>query len=75
MTTLKKCNHEDTNSDSDSEHEYYCMEDVSLDLKDVNVREILALSNLHRPPQNVKEINQMTPMTIMLVNTWLGKSR
>ena len=51
MTSLKKCNHEDTDCDSDSEHECYCMEDVGLDLKDVNEREILALSNLHRPPQ------------------------
>ena len=36
MKTLKKCNHEDTHSNSDSENENYCMEDVSLDLEDVN---------------------------------------
>ena len=52
MKTLRKCNHKDTNSDSDSEHENYCMEDVSLDLKDVNASETFALSDLHRPPQN-----------------------
>ena len=28
MKTLKKCNQEDTDSDSDSKHEYYRMEDV-----------------------------------------------
>ena len=49
MKTLKKCSHEDTNSDSDSEHEHYCMEDVGLDLKDVNVSETFALSDLCRP--------------------------
>ena len=37
MKTLKKCSHKDTDSNSDLEHEHYCMEDASLDLKDVNV--------------------------------------
>ena len=32
MKTFNKRNHEDTNSDSDSKHEYYHMEDVSVDL-------------------------------------------
>ena len=32
MKTLKKHSHKDTNSNSDSECEYYCMEDVDLDL-------------------------------------------
>ena len=37
MKTLKKCNREDTDSDSGLEHENYHMDDVSLDLKDINV--------------------------------------
>ena len=72
---LKKCSREDTDSNSDSEHEHYCMEDVSLDLKDVNVSETFALSNLCRPPQKCQKTNQLTPVTIALINTWLGKSR
>ena len=56
MKTLKKHSHEDTNSDSDSEHENYCMEDVGLDLKDINVSETFALSDLHRPPQKCQKL-------------------
>ena len=74
MKTLKKHNQEDTNSDSDSKHEYYRMEDVSLDLKDVNASETVALSNLCRPPQKCQKINHLTPVTIVLIKTWLGKS-
>ena len=44
--TLKKHNHEDTDSDSDLEPEQYHMEEVSLDLEEVNVSENFALSNL-----------------------------
>ena len=71
MKTLKKCNHEDTNSNSDLEHENYCMDDISLDLKDINVSETLICADLHK---NVKT-NHLTPVTIVLINTWLGKSR
>ena len=42
MKTLKERNHKHTNSDSDLEHEKYCIEDVSLDLQDVNVSETFA---------------------------------
>ena len=75
MRILKKHSHEDTDSDSDSEHEHYCMEDVSLDLEDVNVSETFALSDLCRPPQKHQKTNHLTPVTIALINTWLGKSR
>ena len=51
MKTLKKHNCKDTDSDSDSKHEYYCMEDVGIDLKDINASKTVALSDLHRPPQ------------------------
>ena len=54
MKTLKKCNHKDT--DSDSKHEGYHMEDVSLDLEDVNASETFALSDLRRPPQKIKKL-------------------
>ena len=54
MTTFKKCNRKDTDSDSDLENENYCMEDVSLDLEDVNASETIALSaDLHK---NVKTL-------------------
>ena len=72
MKTLKKCSRKDTNSDSDLEHEHYHMEDVSLDLEEVNVSETLALSDLRRPPQKHQKTNQLTPVTIVLVNTRLG---
>ena len=75
VKTLKKCSHEDTDSDSDSENEHYHMEDVSLDLKEVNVSETFALSDLHRPPQKCQKTNLLTPVTIAVINTWLGKSR
>ena len=51
------------------------MEDVSLDLKEVNVSETFALSDLRRPPQKHQKTNQLTPVTIALINTQLGKSR
>ena len=63
MENLKKCSHGDTNSNSDSENEHYHMEDVSPDLKEVNVSETFALSNLHRPPQKHQKTNQLTPVT------------
>ena len=75
VETLKKHSRGDTNSDSDLENEHYCMEDVSLDLEEVNVSETFALSDLHRPPQKHQKTNQLTPATIVLINTWLGKSR
>ena len=75
MKTLKKCNCKDTNSDSDSENENYCMEDVGLDLKDVSASKTIALSDLHRPPQKCQKSNHLTPVTIVLIKTWLGKSR
>ena len=49
VTTLKKCNCEVTDSDSDSEYENYRMEDVSLDLKDVSACNNIALSDLGKP--------------------------
>ena len=52
MITLKKHNREDTDSDSNSENEYYCMEDVGFNLKDINASDTVALSNLR---QNVKK--------------------
>ena len=57
METLKKHNCKDTNSDSDLEHEHYCMEDVGLDLEEVNVSESFALSDLCRPPQKCQKID------------------
>ena len=53
IITLKKHNCEDTNSDSNSKHEYYGMEDVSFNLKDVNASDTVALSNLQ---QNVNKL-------------------
>ena len=67
MKTLKKCKHKDTDSNSDSENEHYHMEDVGLDLKEVNVSETFALSDLCT--------NQLTSVTTALIHTWLGKSR
>ena len=75
MKTLKKRNHEDTNSDSDFKHEYYRVEDVGLDLEDVNASKTVALSDLCRPPQKCQKINHLTPMTIVLIKTWLEESR
>ena len=51
------------------------MEDVGLDLKEVNVSETFALSDLCRPPQKLEKTNHLTPVAIVLVNTQLGKSR
>ena len=75
MKTLKKRNHEDTNSDSDSEHENYRMENVGVDLEDVNASKTVALSDLCRPPQKCQKINHLTPMTVVLNKTQLEKSR
>ena len=75
MKTFNKPNHEDTNSDSDSKHEYYCMEDVGVDLEDINARKTIALSDLCRPPQKCQKINHLTPMTVVLIKTQLEKSR
>ena len=75
MKTLKKCNQEDTDSDSDLEYEYYHMKDVGLDLEDINASETIALSEPCRPPQKCQKINHLTPMTIVLIKTWLEKSR
>ena len=50
------------------------MEDAGLDLKEVNVSENFALSDLRGCPQKHQKTNQLTPVTIVLVNTWLGKS-
>ena len=74
IKTLKKHNCEDTNSNSDLENENYCMEDVGLDLEDVNASETIALSDLCRPPQKHQKANHLTPVTIVLIKTWLGKS-
>ena len=51
------------------------MEDVGLDLKDVNASKTVALSDVRRPPQKCKITNHLTPVTIALIRTWLGKSR
>ena len=51
------------------------MEDVVQDFEDVNVSETFALSYLHRPPQKCQKTDQLTPVTVALINTWLGKSR
>ena len=75
MKTLKKCSRKDTDSKSDSENENYHMEYVSLDLEDVNACETIALSDLCRPPQKHQKINHLTPVTVVLFKTWLGKSR
>ena len=72
---LKKCSHKDTDRNSDSENEHYHMEDVGLDLEDVNVSETFALSDLCKPPQKCQKTNQLTPVIVALINTWLGKSR
>ena len=75
MTTFKKCNREDIDSDSDSKHEYYRMEDVGVDLEDVNASKTIALSDLRRSLQKCQKNNHLTPMTIVLIKTWLEKSR
>ena len=75
MKTPKNCNCKDTDSESDSEHENYCMEDVGLDLEEVNASKTVALSHLCRPPQKQKKTNHLTPVTIVLIKTWLRKSR
>ena len=49
MTTLKKCNREDTDGDNDLENENYRMEDVHLDLEDVSASKTMALSDLRKP--------------------------
>ena len=72
---LKKHNRKDSDTDSDSEHEHYHMEDARLDLEEVNVSENFALSDLRRHPQKHQKTNQLTPVTVSLINTWLGKSR
>ena len=54
MKTLKKHNCKDANSNSDLEHENYCMEDVGLDLEDVNVSETFALSDCTDLHKNIK---------------------
>ena len=74
MKTFNKCNRKDTDSDSDSKHEYYPMEDVGVDLEDINASKTIALSDLHRP-QKCQKINHLTPMIIVLIKTWLEKSR
>ena len=75
MKTHKKHNHKDTYSKSDSKNENYCMEDVGLDLVDINASKTVALSDLRRPPQKCQKNNHLTPVTIVLIKTWLGKSR
>ena len=52
MITLKKHNQEDTDSNSTLENEYYCMEDVSFNLKDINASDTIALSNLWQMSTN-----------------------
>ena len=69
MKTLKKRNHEDTDSNSDSKNENYRMEDVGVDLEDVNASATVALSDLRRPPQKCQKINHLTPMTVVLIKT------
>ena len=51
------------------------MEHVGLDLRDVNVSETFASSDLLGPPKKCQKTNQLTPVTIVVNNTWLGKSR
>ena len=51
------------------------MEDAGLDLEEVNVSENFALSDLHGRPWKHQKTNQLTPVTVALINTWLGKSR
>ena len=51
------------------------MEDVGLDLEDINASKTVALSDLRSPPQKCQKINHLTPVTIVLIKTWLGKSR
>ena len=73
--TRKKRNREDTDSDSDLEPEQYHMEDSALDLEEVNVSENFALSDLRGRPRKRQKTNQLTPVTVALVNTRLGKSK
>lgn len=75
MKKLGKCNCNETDSDSDSDNENYCMDEVNLDLEEVKVHEIHALSELRVPPPNHQKTNNLTPVTIVLINTQLGKSR
>ena len=63
-------------SDSDSDHEHYRMDDLDLDLEKVKVREeMYALSALRAPPQKRQKTQHLTPVTVGIVNTRLGKSR
>ena len=56
VKTLKKCSHEDTDSNSDSENEHYHMRDVGLDLKEVNVSEPLHCLICTDLPKNIKKL-------------------
>ena len=51
------------------------MNTIAWNLKDINASKTVALSDLHRPPQKSQKINHLTPMTIVLIKTWLEKSR
>ena len=51
------------------------MEDARLDLKEVNVSENFAMSDLCGRPQKHQKTKQLTPVNIVLISTWLGKSK
>jgi hypothetical protein len=56
MQQLGKHNCNETDSDIDSDHENYCMDDAGLDLEEVKVCEMHALSDLLTPPKNIKRL-------------------
>jgi hypothetical protein len=75
MQKLGKHNCNESDSDSNSDNEHYRMDNANLDLEEVKVCEIHALSDLHVPPQKHQKTNNLTPVTTAFVNTRLGKSR
>ena len=75
MQKLGKRNRNESDSDSDSDHENYRMDDAGLDLEEVKVCEIHALSDLRAPPRKRQKTNNLTPVTTAFINTRLGKSR
>ena len=75
MKSKNKRTRDESDTDSDSDNEHYRMENVDFDLEEINVSEMLALSDLRKPPRKRQKTNHLTPVTVAKVNTRLGKSR
>ena len=75
MKNNKKRTRDESDADSDSDNDHYRMDELNLSLEEINVSEMLALSDLRKPPQKYQKTNHLTPVTVAKVNTRLGKSR